>query len=805
MLLVGEARIGKSRINQALLDALAEEPHIRIRYQCSPYHTDSAFWPVIQQLSHAAGLIADDPIDARLDKMEALLDRADRRDAAPLIADLIGIDGAARYGPLDLSPPAQRARTLGALVEQLLGLAAAQPVLVVLEDAHWIDPSTLELIGQALDRLAAAPILILLTSRDEDILLIDRKDDQLKLVDHPHVTSLALKGLDRAGVEAIVARLGGDKALATDVIDTIIARTDGMPLFVEELTKTILETGETTIPASLHDSLMARLDRIPDVKDTAQLAACIGREFTYALLEAIGGKAETELRANLDKLAAAEIVFRHGTPPEARYSFKHALVQDAAYQSILKSKRQLIHGRIAEMLEERFPEIVASEPELLAYHYTGARRIEPAVEYWQKAGERAIRRSANAEAIEHLKTGLSLLAGLSDKAESNRRELALQLDLGQASMAVKGQASTEVHEAYARARQLGPMVGDARQHSRALWGAWRSHIMRSECGKAHEVGLECLRVAERSGDGAFLLAGRFATGGSLCFMGEFGAARDQLERAIPLYDFDEHRGLCYQYGQDPGASSMSYLGWVLWFLGLPEQAIDAGREAIALAEKLTHPFTLAQVSMYQAMILAFARKWDEARAITEPTIVLSRDQVFPQVLWLCSSIHARAMVETGEPALAAAKAQEAVTARKKLRHPAGRLFELGMLAEAYAAANRNEEALEVVAEGLLFAEQSEERMSLPEIQRLKGELLLRSSPSDTGRAEAFLRLALETARRQETKSLELRSAMSLARLWAECSRRQEAFDLLHPVYAWFTEGFDTPDMIDAEALLGQLA
>jgi len=590
-----------------------------------------------------------------------------------------------------------------------------------------------------------------------------------------------------------VARLGGEKTLAADVIDTIIARTDGMPLFVEELTKAILETGETTIPASLHDSLMARLDRIPDVKET------------YTLLEAVGGKTETELRAGLDKLAATEIVFRRGIPPEARYTFKHALVQDAAYQSILKSKRQLLHGRIAEMLEERFPETVAAEPELLAHHYTGARRVEPAVGYWQKAGEQAIRRSANVEAINHLERGLSVLAGLSDKAEHDRWELALQLDLGQASMAVKGQASTEVHEAYARARQLGPMVGDAQQHFRALWGVWRSHIMRSECSKAHDIGLECLRVAERSGDGALLLAGRFATGGSLCFMGEFKAAREHLEQAIPLYDFDQHSGLCYQYGQDPGASSMSYLGWVLWFLGLPEQAISIGRDAIALAERLGHPFTLAQVSMYQAMIFAFARKWDEARAITEPTIALSRDQGFPQVLWLCSSIHARTMVETADPVLAAEKAQKAVTARKEIPHPAGRLFELGLLAEAYAAANRNEKALEVAAEGLLFSEQTEERMSLPEIQRLKGELLLRSNSSDTESAEMFLRRALKTARGQETKSLELRCAASLARLLAECGKRQEAFDLLHPVYAWFTEGFDTPDLIDARGFLDQLA
>ncbi len=352
VLLVGEAGIGKSRITRALLDALADEPHTRVRYQCSPYHTDSALWPVIQQLGHAAGFAGDDGSEARLDRLEALLDQAGGRDAAPLIADLLGLDSAARYGPLDLTPQAQRTRTLAALVDQLLGLADRHPVLMMLEDAHWIDPTTLELIGQALDRIADAQVLMLLTSRP---------DQQPELAGHPHVTRLTLNRLGRAGVEAIVARLGGEH-LPGETIDAIIARTDGVPLFVEELTKTVLETGETSIPASLHDSLMARLDRIPEVKEVAQTAACIGREFAYPILAAVTDRPEPDLQSCLDKLADAELVFRRGTPPEARYSFKHALVQDAAYESLLRSRRRQLHARIARSLEEGFPEVVAAEP-----------------------------------------------------------------------------------------------------------------------------------------------------------------------------------------------------------------------------------------------------------------------------------------------------------------------------------------------------------------------------------------------------------------------------------------------------------
>jgi class 3 adenylate cyclase len=326
VLLVGEAGIGKSRISRALLDVLAKEPHTRIRYQCSPYHVDSALWPVIQQLTQAAGIKADDPAESKLDRLEALLRRVRRgaADVAPLIADLIGLEGGERYGTLDLTPQMRRARTLEVLVDQLLGLAAQQPVLMVLEDAHWIDPTTLELVAQCLDRITDSRVLLLLTSRP---------DHQPALAAHPHVTRLTLNRLGRVGVEAIITSLSARAALATDVIDAIIARTDGVPLFVEELTKAILETGETTIPASLHDSLMARLDRIPEVKEVAQIAACIGREFDASLLATVADRPEAAVHAALDKLTAAELIFRRGTPPAAHYLFKHALVRDAAYES----------------------------------------------------------------------------------------------------------------------------------------------------------------------------------------------------------------------------------------------------------------------------------------------------------------------------------------------------------------------------------------------------------------------------------------------------------------------------------------
>ena len=792
VMLIGEAGIGKSRIVQALLEAVTVEPHYRIRYQCSPHHEGSVLWPVIQQLRHAADIEPGDPDEIALDKLEVLLARgADDGSARPLIAELLGLSFETRYGSLDLVPQVKRTRTIETLIGQLLGLASSKPVLMILEDAHWIDPSTLELIEQSLGSIPDSRVLMILTSR---------RDGQPKFSAPVDLTQLQLGRIGTKSAEEISTRLGGDR-LPPGMVGEIIARCDGIPLFVEELTKAVVESGETHLPASLYDTLMARLDRVPEAKKVAQIAACIGRDFSFELLAAVSEFPTGQLTEALDLLATAGLVQRRDSTPSTLFRFKHALVRDAAYASMLNSRRRALHAQIARVLGVSFVEIAETQPELLAHHYTAAGLPDRAIDYWRRAGVRAMERSANIEAINHLEKGLSLLAELPDEAERNWRELALQLDLGPAFMAIKGQAANQVRAAYARARQLGPKVGDARQHFRALWGAWRNHVMRSECEQAHEVGQECLSLAECSHDVSFLLAGRFATGGSLCFKGEFRAAREQLEQAIPLYEFDKHRALCYQYGQDPGASSMGYLGWVLWFLGLPEQAIAIGRDALALAEKLEHPFTLAQISMYHAMVFAFCRKWDEARALTERTIVLSKDQGFPQTLWLCSSMHARALAETEEPSVAAALLQEAVFARKAMGHSAGRLFELALLAEAYGAADRNEDALRAVAEGLSFAKRTGERLLLPELQRQKGELLLRSNPSDTDRAEAFLRSALKTARRQEAKLLELRSAVSLARLWVERGQLRQAQDLLHPIYDPFTEGFEMPDLIEAKQLL----
>ena len=548
------------------------------------------------------------------------------------------------------------------------------------------------------------------------ILLTSRPDQQPDLAAHPHVTRLTLNRLGRAGVEAIVVRLGGE-SLPTRTIEAIIARTDGVPLFVEELTKAVLETGETSIPASLPRLLMARLDRIPDVKEIAQIAACLGRDFPHGLLAAVTERPEAELTTALQRLAGAELIFRRGIPPEARYTFKHALVQDAAYQSLLKARRQRLHARIAERLEERFPETAEAEPELLAHHYTRAGLAEPAVAYWQTAGERAVRRSANVEAIEQLGRGLELLETLPDTPERARRELSLQVTLGPALMAVTGQGTAETGRSYARARELAQQVGDTRQHFQALWGYWRYRFIGAELRRARDLAEQCLALAEQAAEVEFILEGCFALGGTFVVPGRPRRGARSLGTGSPAHDLEQHRPLSFRYGQDPGASIASYLGHTLWPLGHPERALESGQTALALAEELAHPHTLAQVSNYLAMTHGFRREWAAARRQAEVTIEISREQGFPQTLGL-------ARVFRGSCAGGARRCHRGRVGDRGgtgpapvHRRQAGPAFRGVSAGRRSRHGESNEEGLGVLADALDHAGESGESFHLPETLR----------------------------------------------------------------------------------------
>jgi tetratricopeptide (TPR) repeat protein len=792
VLLVGEAGIGKSRIGRALVDAVAEEPHTRIRYQCSPYHRDSALWPVVQQLTHAAGIASDDATDARLDKLEALLARANgAADTAPLIADLLGLDAAARYGELNLTPQAQRARTLRALVDQLVGLAAREPVLMLLEDTHWIDPTTLELIEQCLDQIADRRVLILLTSRP---------DHQPELAAHPHVTRLTLNRLGRAGVEAIVARLGG-KDLAPDVVGRIIARTDGVPLFVEELTKAILESGETTIPASLHDSLMARLDRIPEVKEVAQIAACIGREFGYSLLAAVADRPQADLRYALDKLATAELIFRRGSPPEAHYVFKHALVQETAYASLLNRKRRLLHEQVACALEELQTETVAAEPELLARHLTAAGLFDRAVEYWRKAGRQALHRSAAAEAVSHLRRAAELLMSAPGGKDRDTKELSTQTDLGAALILAKGYADPDTGRTFARARELAEALGDRDQAGRALYGQTLFHMDSGRLGAALEVAEHLLSIAE--GDEVAELLGHRLVGTCNMHMGRWRTALHHHEAALRLHDSGRHSYLRFSYAQDQGVTVRAHLAWSLVALGWVEQSRIQAEKALSLAARLNHPHTLAFALHAVCRSRQFARDQEDCRRLGAELQSLAVEHNF--AFHGCGGLSAigSALLAEGEAEEAERLLNEALAGYSQAHSGYLLPLVLGEVARAQHAMGKMSAALDSVRRGLAIVEANDERSDEASLLTLQGEILLAGGESDL--AEGCLRKAISVAHEQEARLFELRAATALTRLWVDQGKRAEAHDLLGPVYGWFTEGFDTADLKDAKALLDELA
>jgi class 3 adenylate cyclase/tetratricopeptide (TPR) repeat protein len=791
VLLVGEAGIGKSRITRALLDALAEEPHFRIRYQCSSYHTDSALRPVIQQLNHAAGLGAEDPPEVRLDKLETLLEQAGGRDAAPLIADLLGLDGAARYGPLNLEPQTQRARTLRALAEQLDELAARQSVLVVLEDAHWIDPTTLELIEQCLDRIATTQVLLLLTSRP---------DRQPALAAHPHVTRLTLNRLARAGVEAIVARLGGDR-LPSATIDAIIARTDGVPLFVEELTKAVLETREASIPASLHDSLMARLDRIPEVKEVAQIAACIGREFDYPLLAAVVDRAEPDLRSALDKLAAAELIFRRGTPPDARYTFKHALVQDAAYQSLLKSKRQRLHARIAEILEQQFPDTRETEPEVLARHCTTAGLTEAAVHYWERAGARATERSAFVEAINHYRRGLDLLSTLADEQKRNQLELALQMGLGDALSWTRGFAAPEVEAAYTRAHELSRQMGETFELFRILWGLWHFFVIRGDLGEAQVLSDELAQLGERLQDPSLAPHVHRILGETALRRGEFAAVQRETSKCLAGAGLPPPKLI--PGVQDPLVMCGAWLTLALWHLGYPDQALAQMETALERAKGSAHSGDLGAAFIFAAWVRLLRRETKSAREFAETSLRFNAERGLTFHVALSDILLGSALVAEEQDESGLAKIRDGTTGSSATAASIQPRY-LALLAAAYAQLGDPEAGLAALAEAETRLGQNGECWPEAEIHRLKGELILTMRGADAA-AEQCFRRSIEVACQQHARSPELRAATSLARLWAGRGERQKAHDLLAPVYGWFTEGFDTLDLKEAKALLDELA
>jgi predicted ATPase len=815
VLIRGEAGIGKSALVETLRRQVRREGYTRVAMRCSPYHRTSALYPVIEHVQRMLKFARDDPPEAKLDKLERVLQTYSLPldEVVPLLAALLSVPLLERYAAPNLAPSQQKQQTLDALVAWLTEEAEQRPVLAVWEDLHWADPTTLEILGLFIGQAPTVPMLHVLTFRPEF---------EPPWPQRSHMTPLTLNRLERSQVEALIAHLAGGKTLPLEVMQHIVAKTDGVPLFVEELTKMLLEsdllreeaeqyalTGSLsaiTIPATLRDSLMARLDRLPTVREVAQLGAVLGREFAYDVLEALAVVAEPVLQEGLAQLVEAELLYQRGRPLRATYMFKHALIQDVAYASLLKSTRQQYHQRIAQLLEARFPEIVETQPELLAHHYTEAGQSEPALRYWQQAGERARQHSANAEAISHLTQGLAVLIALPDTLERARHELDLHIVLGNALIAVKGYAAPEVEQTYRRARDLCRQLGEPSDLLPTLYGLFVYHFIGGKYLSARELGEEFLRLAQHRHDPAVLVAHR-ALGWSLLAMGELTAARERFEHIVSLYDPQQHRALAFQYAHDPGVSGLAFGTWAWWLLGYADQALQRDQEAMALAQEVSHPLSLTYALEHTAMLHQWCRDVPGVQQRAETAITFSIELGMP--LWQGWGLILRgwALTEQGAFEEGIAQIRQGLDAAQATGAEWFLPYLLSLLAEAYGKAGQANEGLHVLREALTVAHQNEDLCYEAELHRLTGELL-ENAECGGRRAEltpeACFQQALAIARRQQAKSLELRAAMSLSRLWLQEGKREDACALLAPIYAWFTEGFDTADLQEARALLATL-
>jgi predicted ATPase/class 3 adenylate cyclase len=814
VLLSGEGGIGKSRLVEVLRERVVSEGSPGIVLRCSPYHTHSALYPVIAHLRRVLAWRRDETPATTLDTLERTLQVYGLApdEAVPLVATLLSMPlPEGRYPLLRLTPQQQRQRTLDALVAWLLGEAERQPILVVWEDLHWADPSTLELLGLVIDQVPTARLLTLVTARPEF---------RPPWAPRPHLTQLTLGRLPRAQVEIMVRQLTGDKPLPAEVLAQVVARTDGVPLFVEELLKMVLESGlvrdeedryalagplpPLAIPTTLHDSLMARLDRLSTARAVAQLGAVLGREFAYELIQAVTMMDEATLQRGLAQLVDAELLYQRGQPPQAQYVFKHALIQETAYQSLLKSTRQQYHQQIAQVLAVQFPDIVETQPELLAQHYTEAGLAAQAILYWQRAGQQAMQRSANLEAINHLTKGLELLETLPDTPERTQQELTLHTALSVPLMATKGAAAPEVERTYARARELCQQVGETPQLFPVLYGQWLFYLVRAQLQTARQLSEQLLILAQRAQDTTLLLEAHRALGTSLFYLGELAPARTHLEQAMTLYDPQQHRSLAFHAGQDPGVVCRGFAAWALGLLGYPDQALQRSDDTRVLAQERAHPFTLAYALDFATRIHQLRREGQLTHQWAEALLTLSREQGFTQRLATGTILWGWALAAQGQTAEGIAQMRQGLAAFRATGAELARPYYLALLAEAYEEAGQAEEGLTALAEALAAAHTTGERFCEAELARLTGESLLAQSAEHHAAVETWFQQALDIARRQQAKSLELRTAMSLSRLWQRQGKCKEAHDLLAPIFGWFTEGFDTADLQEAQALLEEL-
>ncbi len=819
VILSGEAGIGKSRITQEIRERITGEPHGQVSFQCSPYYAGTPFYPFAAQLKLATGLDREDAIENPLASLEAAVagSSAESERVTPLLASLLSINLQGRYPPLELSPRQQKDATVEALVSYFLALARDEPVLIAFEDAHWIDPTSREVLDLLVDRVQNASILLVITCRPEF---------QPGWDAHSHITTLTLNRLSRQLRTTLVERVAGANRLPKELIDEIIVKTDGVPLFVEELTKAVLESslvGENgllsgtlrklAIPATLTDSLMARLDRMGPFKRIAQVAATIGREFSYTTIRAVADLPEEQLNAALIHLENAGLIVRRGDAPESVYSFKHVMIQNAAHSSLLHSDKKKLHARIAVVLAEMYPERCEHEPELLAHHFTESDQSEAAVSFWLKAGKQAGRAGANLEAIGHLQRGLEVVRGNPQMPEHDKRELALRIALGTALIAGKGYAVHDVEENYSRALVLGQQIDDRPTVFASMRGLWVRSFIRADLSKAHDLSRNLLAFATQSSQTAeddlhktgYLIEAQRAIAQTLLYQGRFIEARDHLECGIRLYDSNLHRHLSEIHAIDPGIVLLSYQGYLQWFLGNPDTARQCIDQAISNAEEKSHPFSLAFAWEFGAYLCQHLRDVHGTMDYAKRALMVSSKHGFLHWKNQATILQGWALTELGQIDDGLNQIRAGLDAYKGMDSWLATSWFESLLASAYFGAGRPDAALRTLDDALATARRTEERFFLAELYRLQGEITLTlESPTALEDAEGCYARSLEIAREQNALSWELRTSVNLATLWRDVGKHQLAADLLSPIVSKFREGSGTIDVMKAVSLLAEL-
>lgn len=812
VLLCGEAGIGKSRLCRSVRDQLTDEPHQTIRFQCSPYHANTALYPVIHCLQQAAALTTEDDYRTQRQKLVAFASTTgiDDQTTISLLAELLSIPGDAQHPPLNVSSDKRKEMTLEMLVRQLQGVADRCPTLFIVEDAHWIDPTTLDLLTRIIDRIQRMRVLLLITFRP---------DFKPEWAQYGHVTFLTLNRLPRRQSAELLASMTGGRPLPPEVQQAILAKTDGVPLYIEALTENLLEAGwlveraasftlgaplkELNIPDSLQALLMERIDRLGPVKEIVQIGSAIGREFSYELLQEIVDMTESELKNALHLLNTSDLIFHEGEIPEARFIFKHALIQDAAYRTLPKKTRRTLHTRIAKTLEAKFAERVNTEPELLAYHYEQAGLAGSAADYWRLAAQRDVARSANIEAISHFNRAIHVLKDLPEGSERDQQELTLLIARGAPLLLVKGYASDDIEHNYRRARSLAQTNPGSEEYFLSLWGLWVFHLVRGPLPQARELAEDLLSWATQRQNPELLIRAHESVGSTYSFLGRFDEAKAHLQAAKSLYDPERNASQLLPYTQDPGITARIMLARILWILGELGQVEALLAEAISMARELEHPFTTAFTLATASWVYSTLHDTHQTLRLTEEAIELATKYSFEVPLAWAMSFQGWALAEHGEDK-GVERLMEGLSAAQRAKASLNHTYTLALLAENHLR-NRH------IVDGLLAIHQAQELAAAQgelcwqaELLRLKGELLLAQSSQSILEAEQCFSEALVIAQNQHANMLELRAATSLARLWRKLNKQDSARRVLSSVRSKFADHSANPDVIEAQAVLDQL-